>query len=69
MYKTSETTSYFNQQVFDIITDKLTNVYSCVEPIKETTNKKTQVFKVDMNKSRKNAIYYSKFDFPPFHCY
>ena len=49
----SETTSSFNQHMFDIITDKLANVFSLVERVKETTNKKKQVFKTDMNKSRK----------------
>ena len=51
--KISETASSFNQQVFDIMKDTLANVFSFVERLKETTNKKKQVFKVDMNKSRK----------------
>ena len=61
-----ETSSSFNQQVFDIITDILANVFSFVERVKETTNKKKQVFGIGMNKSGKNAIYYSKYDFPLF---
>ena len=46
--KMSETASSFNKQVFDIITDKVANVFSFVEGVRETTNKKKQVFKVDM---------------------
>ena len=34
-----ETTSTFIQQVFDMITDKLTKVYSFVETMKDTTKK------------------------------
>ena len=51
--KISETASSFNQQVFDIITDKLANVFSFIDRVTETTNKKKQVFNIDMNKSRK----------------
>ena len=51
--KASETTSSFNPQAFDIITYKLANVFSFVEKVKETTKKKKQVFKVDMNKFTK----------------
>ena len=38
--KLFEIASPFNQQVFDIITDKLANVFSFVERLKETTHKK-----------------------------
>ena len=44
--KISETASSLNQQVFDIITDKLANVFSFVERVKETTTRKKQVFKL-----------------------
>jgi len=64
--KISETASSFNQQVFDIMTDKLTNVFSFVETVKASSNKQNTIFKIDMNKSRKNSIYYSKHDFPLF---
>ena len=62
--KLSETMWSFNQPAFDIITDKLANVFSFVQRVQETTNKKKQVFNIDMDKSRKNAIYYSNYDFP-----
>ena len=51
--KISETASSFSQQVLDIITYKLANVFSFVERVKGTTNKRKHVFKVDMNKSKK----------------
>ena len=38
--KRSETASSFNQQVYDRITDKLTNVYSFVETTKEPIDDK-----------------------------
>ena len=64
--KTSETASSFSQQVYDIITDKFTNICSFVETIKESIDKAKIVLEVDMTKSRKNVIYYSKYDFPLF---
>ena len=64
--KISETASSFNQQVFDIITDKLPSVYSFVERVKKTRDKKKQIYKIDMSKSRKNAVYYSQYDYPLF---
>ena len=39
-------------------------MFSFVERVKETTIEKKQVFNIDMNKSRKNAIYCSEHDFP-----
>ena len=54
--KISETASSFNQQVFDIITDRLAHVFSLVERVKETTYKKKQVFKVDTKKSKKRHL-------------
>ena len=54
--KISETASSLNQQAHDRITDKLTNVL----------DKNKTDFKIDMDKSRQNAIYCSRYDFPLF---
>ena len=48
-----EASSSFNQQVYDVITDKLPNVYSFVETVKELTDKTKTFFEIDMNKSKK----------------
>ena len=62
----SETGSSFNNQVYDIINSNLAKVYSFVETRKTTTDKNKQIFKMDINKSRKNSIYFSNHDFPLF---
>ena len=58
--------SSYNAQTYDIINSSAASAFSFVEArIKHNKNNKT-TYKIDINKSRKNAMYYSKFDYPLF---
>lgn len=64
--KISDTESSYNKQTYEIINSDLSSCFAFVERFipYEPTNK--LLFKFDLNKSRKNAMYYSKFDYPVF---
>ncbi len=63
--KVSETESSFNGQVSDIINSKLSKSFAFVETInKNKENKK--LFTIDINKCRRNILFYEKYDFPIF---
>ena len=63
--KVSDTESSFNTQVSDIMNSKLAKSYAFVEKINENKDNK-KVFSIDINKCRKNILYYEKYDYPVF---
>ena len=67
--KTSPTQSSFNQQTYDIFTSNLSITNAFVETIQKEAPKSlkfSKIFHLDINKCRKNRLYYSKHDFPLF---
>ena len=66
--KQSPTLSSFNTKVNDIINSSLATTHSFVETINQKIPKKykSDVYTFDINKCRKNCLYFSKFDFPVF---
>ena len=61
----SDSESSFNTQVSAIINDKLSKSYAFVETLnKNKENKK--VFSIDINKCRKNILYYQNYEYPVF---
>jgi len=58
--------SSYNAQTYDIINSSAASTFAFVETrIQHNKNNKT-TYKIDINKSRKNAMYYSKFNYPLF---
>ena len=66
--KQSPTLSSFNTKVNDIINSSLATTHSFVETVNQTILKKykSDLYTFDINKCRKNCLYFSKFDFPVF---
>lgn len=64
--KVSETSSSFNNQVSDIVNSELFKTFSFVEVSKSNIDKNKKLYKIDINKSRKNAIYFNKQLYPLF---
>ena len=66
--KVSETHSSFNQATYDIINSGLCNAYAFVETVGKIPKgwENYQVYKMDINKCRKNCLYYSKYKLPLF---
>ena len=61
----SDSESSFSKQVSEIINDKLSKSYAFVETLnKNKENKK--VFSIDINKCRKNILYYQHYEYPVF---
>ena len=58
--------SSYNAQTYDIINSSAASTFAFVETrILQNKNNKT-TSKIDINRSRKNAMYYSKFNYPLF---
>ena len=64
--KTSDTESSYNKQTYDIINSDLSSCFACVERFAQYDTGRQVLFKLDLNKSRKNSMYYSKFEYPVF---
>ena len=70
--KLSQTHSSFNQQTYDIFNSSLSNVNAFVENVEPVIDKpspkqlKRHQFHLDINKCRKNMLYYSNYEFPLF---
>ena len=66
--KQSETHSSFNQSTKDIFESELSSSYAFVETIGKKIPKHydQKVYKLDINKCRKNMLYYSNYDYPLF---
>ena len=64
--KISDTNSSYNTQLLDIINSSSNLSRSFVETFVKYSKKNDLIFKIDMNKSRKNAMYYSQFNYPLF---
>ena len=66
--KLSETQSSFNQATYEIFNSSLCNAYAFVETVGQVPKgwENNQVFKFDINKCRKNCLYYSKYKQPLF---
>ena len=64
--KLSDTSSSYNDQVFDVMTSNTSSIKSFVETFVTKHKKSDIIYKIDMNKSRKNSIYYNVCDYPLF---
>ena len=66
--RTSQTESSFNSNVQEIIESPLSSAYAFVETMKSKVPKKynPKVYSFDINKCRKNRLYYSEYDYPLF---
>ena len=64
--RTSATASSYNAQTLEIVTSREAGVYPFIEALVPPAPAKEKLFTLDLIRSRKNAIYYSKFDFPLF---
>ena len=60
---TSSTESSFNSVTRDIITSQLCSVYPFIETFEPTNKNNRKLFSIDINRSRKNAMYYSQHNF------
>ena len=58
--------SSYNNQTFDIINSSASSTFAFVETRIQHTKKSNLIYKIDIKKSRKNAMYYSKFNYPLF---
>jgi 5-methylcytosine-specific restriction protein A len=63
--KQSDTESSFNTITKEIFNSKLNNRWAFVEGINSNYNGNT-IYSLDINKCRKNAMYFSKYDYPLF---
>ena len=63
---TSSTESSFNSVTRDIITSQLCSVYPFIETFEPTNKNNRKLFSIDINRSRKNAMYYSQHNFSLF---
>ena len=64
--RTSETASSYSSQTFDVINSLSASVFSFHESLICNNKNNKRLFKIDLKKSRKNAMYYSSFDYPLF---
>ena len=64
--KVSDTQSSFNESVKNIVSSKLAKSYAFVETITKDVDSNKQIFGIDVNKCRKNILYYSDYEFPVF---
>ena len=64
--RVSKTASSYNSITFDIITSSSSGVFPFIETLVPQTPKNAKLFVVDLIKSRKNAIYHSRYNFPLF---
>ena len=68
-FKSSETESSFNSVTKEIFESKLTSQFAFIEPICEKIPKKlksTKIYNIDINKCRKNILYYQQYNYPLF---
>ena len=67
--KESDTESSFNTVSKEIFNSKLNNRWAFVETLKDSLPESfnnNKMYSLDINRCRKNALYYSKFDYPLF---
>ena len=67
--KESQTENSFNTVSKEIFNSRLNNRWAFVETIKNdlpSTFNNSTLYSLDINKCRKNALYYSKYDYPLF---
>lgn len=64
--KVSDTQSSFNTSIQNIVSSKLAKSYAFVESIIKDVEPDKKIFGIDINKCRKNLLYYSKYEFPVF---
>ena len=64
--RVSKTASSYNSVTFDVVTSSSSGVFPFIETLIPQTPKDAKLFVVDLIKSRKNAIYHSKYNFPLF---
>ena len=63
---TSSTESSFNSVTRDIITSPLCSIYPFIETFEPINRNNRKLFNIDINRSRKNAMYYSTLKFSLF---
>ena len=68
--KLSDTESSFNTTTREIMNSKLNSKFSFIERIADSDISKklnhTKIYGIDINKTRKNLLFYSKYDYPLF---
>ena len=61
-----DTESSYNNEVKNIMQDPLSFSYAFIEPLNKKIYKKLSNYHIDINKCRKNILYYSEDDYPVF---
>ena len=64
--KVSETESSFNSETSKVHESDLSRVWAFVEKREETHDENSKLFGFDINKCRKNQMYYNKYNYPKF---
>jgi hypothetical protein len=64
--KQSDTLSSFNSQTLPIFNSELAKVWAFVEKIAPGDDNEHKIFGIDINKCRKNCMYYNKYNYPLF---
>ena len=62
----SETESSFNSQTSRVFESELSRSWAFVEKLEATYDETKKLFGFDINRCRKNCMYYNKFDYPLF---
>ena len=64
--KISDTESSFNIQTKEIFNSALCSSYAFIEKVADPKNKANKIYYLDINKCRKNILYFNQFDYPVF---
>ena len=64
--KVSETESSFNSETSKAFESELARTWAFVEKLEETYDEEKKLFGFDINRCRKNCMYYNKYDYPLF---
>ena len=62
----SETESSFNSETSKVFESELSRTWAFVEKLEATYDETKKLFGFDINRCRKNCMYYNKFDYPLF---
>ena len=64
--KVSETESSFNSETSKVFESDLARTWAFVEKLEEKHDEEKKLFGFDINRCRKNCMYYNKYDYPLF---
>lgn len=64
--KVSDTESSFNSETSKVFESELARTWAFVEKLEETHDESKKLFGFDINRCRKNCMYYNKYDYPLF---